>query len=187
MFSLLYPSEPAPLLGTMADNAEMMPVTEPGGIVVGRACRGFIHGGSLLLHPVVHLHIINRQSKIYLQRRGMDKELYPGLWDTAVGGHVDYGELLETALYREASEELSFSAFNPIYLKTYLWESSTEKELVNVFAAVGNFKIDVSNEEVSECRYWSMEEIVSSMGKGVFTPNFEHEFSMLSKTLLALL
>ena len=41
MFSLVYPSEPAPLLGTMVNNAEMMPVTEPGGLVVGRACRDF--------------------------------------------------------------------------------------------------------------------------------------------------
>lgn len=196
MFELIYPVDPAPLLPLPSSDkpglrptkgAEMLPVVEENGLVIGQTSRKMVHSGLKLLHPVVHLQILNRSGELFLQKRSMSKDLLPGMWDTAVGGHVDYGELLETALYREASEELSFSAFNPIYLKTYLWESSTEKELVNVFAAVGNFKIDVSNEEVSECRYWSMEEIASSIGAGVFTPNFEHEFSMLSKTLLALL
>ena len=118
----------------------------------------------------------------------MTKDLLPGRWDTAVGGHVDYGELIEGALYREAFEELGFSAFNPTWLKTYIWESSTEKELVNVFAAVGNFKIESFNlDEVADCRYWTMEEIFSSLGKGIFTPNFEHEFSEMKESLLALL
>ncbi len=196
MFELIYPVDPAPLLPLPSSEkpglrpmigAEMLPVVEENGLVIGQSSRMLVHSGLKLLHPVVHLHILNRSGELFLQKRSMSKKLLPGKWDTAVGGHVDYGELLEVALYREAFEELSFSAFNPIYLKTYLWESSTEKELVNVFATVGDFKINVSNEEVSECRYWSMEEIVSSLGKGVFTPNFEHEFSMMKETILALL
>lgn len=87
----------------------------------------------------------------------MNKDLLPGRWDTAVGGHVDYGESLETALFREASEELGLREFNPIYLRSYVWESQRERELVNVFAAVGNFRIDPCNEEVPEGRYWSFE------------------------------
>ena len=196
MFELIYPVDPAPLLPLPSSEkpglrpmigAEMLPVVEENGLVIGQSSRMLVHSGLKLLHPVVYLHILNRSGELFLQKRSMSKKLLPGKWDTAVGGHVDYGELLEVALYREAFEELSFSAFNPIYLKTYLWESSTEKELVNVFATVGDFKINVTNEEVSECRYWSMEEIVSSLGKGVFTPNFEHEFSMMKETILALL
>ena len=100
---------------------------------------------------------------------------------------MDYGELLEGAIFRESFEELGFRGFNPIYLKTYLWESPREKELVNVFAAVGNFKLAPSNDEVTEGRYWTMDEISASIGKGVFTPNFEQEFESIKDTLLALL
>jgi len=196
MFELVYPVDPAPLLPLPTAEkpgiqprvgAEMLPVVEENGLVIGQAPRKEIHSGSKLLHPVIHLHILNRSSELFLQKRSMKKDLLPGMWDTAVGGHVDYGELLEAALYREAFEELGFSAFNPIYLKTYVWEGVKEKELVNVFAAVGNFEINAVNEEVSECRYWTMEEIESSLGKGVFTPNFEHEFSIFKDSLLALL
>lgn len=165
----------------------MLPVIRENGIVYAQASRMYCHGGSFLLHPVVHLHIINRNAELYLQKRSMKKDLLPGRWDTAVGGHVDYGETLEEALYREASEELGFRDFNPIFLKSYIWESAREKELVSVFATVGNFTLKPDNDEVTEGRYWNMSEIESNLARGLFTPNFEQEFKSIKDTLLALL
>lgn len=165
----------------------MVPVVEENGLVIGQATRKTVHDGSKLMHPVVHLHIINREGCLYIQKRSMKKDLLPGLWDTAVGGHVDYGESLEEALYRESSEELGFREFNPVYLKSYVWESTREKELVNVFAAVGNFVLKPDLDEVSEGRYRDMAEIEANLGMGLFTPNFEQEFKSIKDTLLALL
>ena len=196
MFELIYPVDPAPVLpfptvdnpgGHPVQQGEMIPVVEETGLVIGQASRDSVHGEVKLLHPVVHLHIVNRNGELFLQKRSIKKKLLPGKWDTAVGGHVDYGELLEAALFREASEELQFEGFNPVYLKSYVWENSEEKELVNVFATVGNFELDPCNEEVTEGRYWSMEEIEAGLGKGIFTPNFEQEFSTTRHSLLALL
>ena len=42
-------------------------------------------------------------------------------------------------------------------------------------------------DEVDEGRWWPVEEIDSNLGKGIFTPNFESEFSMIRSALLALL
>lgn len=56
-----------------ADNREeLFPVVDAAGRVVGRATRGECHGGSMLLHPVVHLHLFNSRGELYLQnvRRG---------------------------------------------------------------------------------------------------------------------
>lgn len=196
MFDLVYPTGPAPVLplptvGNPGEldfsGQEMVPVVEPNGLVVGQSSRAYVHGGSFLLHPVVHLHIINRNSELYIQKRSMSKDLLPGKWDTAVGGHVDYGETLAESLFREASEELGLRDFNPIYLKSYVWESDREHELVNVFAAVGNFDIRPDNDEVDEGRYWRFDEIEANIGKDVFTPNFEREFVSVRGSLLALL
>lgn len=166
---------------------EMVPVVEENGLVIGQVTRQSVHDGSKLMHPVIHLHIINREGCLYIQKRSMKKDLLPGRWDTAVGGHVDYGETLEEALYREASEELGFRDFNPIFLKSYIWESAREKELVSVFATVGNFTLKPDNDEVTEGRYWNMSEIESNLARGLFTPNFEQEFKSIKDTLLALL
>lgn len=196
MFDLIYPVSPAPVMPLpSADNpgdrprptGEMVPVVEENGLVIGQATRQSVHDGSKLMHPVIHLHIINREGCLYIQKRSMKKDLLPGRWDTAVGGHVDYGETLEEALYREAYEELGFRDFNPIFLKSYIWESAREKELVSVFATVGNFTLKPDNDEVTEGRYWNMSEIESNLARGLFTPNFEQEFKSIKDTLLALL
>ena len=117
----------------------------------------------------------------------MRKDIQPGKWDTAVGGHVSYGEGILEAVFREASEELGLYEFNPIYLETYMFESEVEKEMVNIFAAVGSYELSPDLDEVDEGRWWTLEDIDSNLGKGVFTPNFESEFRMIRNALLALL
>ena len=117
----------------------------------------------------------------------MNKDIQPGKWDTAVGGHVSYGETILEAVYREADEELKLTDFHPIHIETYEFESSVEKEMVNVFAAVGSYDPKPDLDEVDEGRWWELADIDSSIDKGVFTPNFESEFQMIRSRLLALL
>jgi len=196
MVDLVYPSEPAPvyprpsvehpgLATAMAE--EMLPLIEPSGLVYGQASRAWCHSGARVLHPVVHLHLIDRLGRIYLQKRSMDKDLLPGYWDTAVGGHVTYGELAQEALYREAEEELGLTAFNPVFLESYVWETERDREFVFVFAAVGHPALKPHNEEVSEGRWWTQEDLSAAAGTDTLTPNFEAEFARIQQRLLALL
>ena len=184
---LVYPVSIAPLASAGKGAREMVPVVEPTGTVIGRASRTSCHSGTKLLHPVVHLHIINRFGQVYLQRRAATKSLLPLYWDTAVGGHVNYGEYLREALFREAAEELGFYDFNPVLLVTYIYESPIEKELVNTFATVGNFTLKPDGTEVCEGRWWTIAEIEAAFGKDILTPNFEYEFPKIKQSLLALL
>lgn len=184
------PAIPAPSAGTVLVRAaaqEWFPVVEPNGLVVGRSSRQYCHSGAKPLHPVIHVHIIDRYSRVYLQKRSVKKDIQPGKWDTAVGGHVTYGESIIESVYREASEELGLTEFNPTFLETYVFESEIERELVSVFAVVGTYKLHPDLDEVEEGRWWELADIDSNIGEGIFTPNFESEFRMIRSSLLALL
>ena len=144
------------------------------GKVIGSATRGECHNGSRLLHPVVHLHLFNTKGELYLQRRPLWKDIQPGKWDTAVGGHVDYGETIEEALLREVREEIGITDFVPEKMCHYLYDSVRERELVFVHRATYDGEVHPS-EETDGGRFWSIEEIRQNLGKGIFTPNFEME------------
>ena len=160
----------------MTDNKnEALPVVDADGNVIGSTTRGIAHGGSKLLHPVVHLHVFNDKNELYLQKRPAWKDIQPDKWDTACGGHIDFGEELHAALMREVREELGICNFKPQFIARYVFESSREKELVNVFATIYYGEIHPS-EELDGGRFWSADEIAESIGKGVFTPNFENEY-----------
>ncbi len=160
----------------MDNQQEIFPIVNEQGEVKGSATRGECHSGSKLLHPVVHLHVFNSRGEVYLQRRPDWKDIQPGKWDTAVGGHVDYGETPEEALLREVGEELGIKDFVPEFVDMYVFESQRERELVYVNRTTYDGPVCPSADELAGGRFWTMQEIGEAMGKGVLTPNFESEF-----------
>lgn len=160
------------------NNEEMFPVVDEDGNIIGAASRGECHSGSKLLHPVVHLHVFNSKGELYLQKRPEWKQIQPGKWDTAVGGHIDLGESVDIALKRETREEVGIEDFTPELLTHYVFESSCEKELVFVYKTTFDGEVHPS-EELDGGRFWTLEEIKANLGKDVFTPNFESEFKRL--------
>lgn len=166
-----------------SDNkAELFPIVDAEGNTIGCATRGECHDGSKLLHPVVHLHLFNSAGDIYLQQRPLWKEIQPGKWDTAVGGHVDYGESVADALLREVREEIGITDFTPVFLMCYQFESERERELVYVYKCVYEGEVKPSD-ELDGGRFWAISEVEHAIGKGVLTPNFEQEFRMIKGLL----
>lgn len=154
---------------------EWVPLMNEEGKMIGWAPRPLVHNGSLWLHPVVHLHVIN-DNKLLLQLRPKTKKIQPGKWDTAVGGHIALNEKIETALLREAWEEIGLREFEAQLVNQYVWKSNIEQEYVFSFVTNAQGPFNPKNiEEVDELRFWTKENLLNDIGKGVFTPNLEHE------------
>ncbi len=164
-------------------NEEWLPLVDEQGQITGKAPRSQCHLGEKLLHPVVHLHVINKNKAIFLQKRPMDKLVQPGKWDTAVGGHISFGEKLEDSLKREAWEEIGLKDFSARLVKTYRWETEIEAELVYVFVTYDFKNINIHSEEVEEGRFWTKNQVEKNTGKEIFTPNFEYEYKILKGIL----
>ena len=57
---------------------EWFDIVDPEGKVRGTAPRSLCHSRKGLLHPVVHLHLLNSQDRLFLQKRSLEKQIQPG-------------------------------------------------------------------------------------------------------------
>ncbi|MCR4769514.1 MAG: NUDIX domain-containing protein [Bacteroidaceae bacterium] len=163
---------------------ELLPRVDNNGKVIGVVKRGEAHCGTRILHPVVHLHLFNSKGELYLQLRPEWKPIQPNKWDTACGGHIEYGEEVEEALKREVSEELGLTSFLPKSITKYVFEGKIDKEFVHVFMAVYDGEVKPSATELAGGRFFSKQEIQEKLGTGFFTPNFEEEYNAFLKDIV---
>ena len=85
------------------------------------------------------------------------------------------GETPDEALRREVREELGVTEFTPERLTQYIFDSVRERELVYVNRTVYDGPVTPSD-ETDGGRFWTIGQILRTLGTGLFTPNFESEF-----------
>jgi isopentenyldiphosphate isomerase len=66
-----------------------------------------------LLHRAVHVLVYNRRGDLFLQKRSMLKDCFPGTWDSSASGHLDQGEEYDACAVRELKEEIGLSVSEP--------------------------------------------------------------------------
>lgn len=155
---------------------ELFDIVDENDHVTGTALRDEVHGNPSLIHRVAHVLVLDARGRLFLQRRARDKDVQPDKWDTSVGGHVDSGETYESAAIREMREELGIEGPRPERLYRYLHRNSYESEMVTTYRVFWNGPIETNPEEISEGRFWKLEEI-DTANPNLFTPNFLEELS----------
>lgn len=164
---------------------EYFPILDENGAIIGKATREHCHGGSFALHPVVHLHLFDSDGRLLLQKRAMNKQIQPGKWDTSVGGHISFGETVDTALVRECKEEIGFMPKKAQLIYKYRMKSSVEEEMVFTFSAVyDGEKIKAQKSEIDEVRFYTAKEITALIEAGETTENFVLEFQLLRQNMM---
>ena len=159
---------------------ELFEIVDGNGNVTGTAPRSECHGNPALTHRCAHVVVYHPDGRILLQKRSIDKDIQPGKWDTAVGGHLQVGEDFESGARREMNEELGLPPALPLkFLFDATIRNEIESENVRVFSAVSEGPFDFDRNEISEVRFWTVEELKASPDRDDFTPNLKAELKKL--------
>ena len=86
-------------------NEEIFDVVNERDEVIDRRPRSEVHARGLL-HRAVHVLVFNARDELFLQKRSMKKDCFPGTWDSSASGHLDRGEGYDACAVREVREEL---------------------------------------------------------------------------------
>jgi isopentenyldiphosphate isomerase len=57
--------------------------------------------------------VFNRRGELFLQKRSLRKDCFPGTWDSSASGHLDSGEDYDACAVRELREELGLAVSEP--------------------------------------------------------------------------
>ena len=126
-------------------------------------------------HRTAHVWVARKTDagyEILLQKRSMEKESFPGLFDTSSAGHIPAGEEPLPSALRELSEELGIQAepeqlvfagtFLIQYEKMFHGRLFKDNEVTSVF--VYSEPVDIrtlilQKSEVDEVRWFSLDEV----------------------------
>lgn len=128
-----------------------------------------------ILHRTAHVWVIrefNGKIQVLLQKRSMDKDSFPGLYDTSSAGHIPAGDEPLPSALRELEEELGISAtqdqltyagsFRIQYEKEFHGQMFRDNEVSWVYiyrepVDISQLKLQAS--EVDEVRWFELDEV----------------------------
>jgi isopentenyldiphosphate isomerase len=147
--------------------------------VVRKALRAVCHSDKLI-HRSVYIFLMNDSYEIFIQRRSMSKDMYPGYFTASATGHVDYGESYDEAAERELLEELGVDA--PLRrLCKFRSFSDVEKEISVLYVCFYEGVIKLDENEISGGNFMSIHDIrrLLESEKALFANGFRVSFKKL--------
>ena len=91
---------------------EILDVVSERDEVIGRERRSEVHRCGLR-HRAVHVLVFNTRGELFLQKRSLGKDTFPGAWDSSASGHLDAGEDYDACAVRELREEIGLGLAQP--------------------------------------------------------------------------
>jgi len=106
-----------------------------------------------LIHRASYILVFNEDGELFVQKRTMNKDMYPGYWDVAAGGVVLAGESYEQSARRELKEELGVSGLSLKYLFKQYYEDKNNRVWGKIFSCVHQGPFLLQEEEVEYGRF----------------------------------
>lgn len=127
--------------------------------IVGYKTRYECHHNKSLIHRAINIALFNSKGQIVLQKRSLQKDLYPGYYALSSTGHVSKGETYEEAAIRELKEEMGVSKINLKRIDTFLVPAKDETEMIALFTGVYDGDYLYPSDEVESIHYFFSSEL----------------------------
>lgn len=124
-----------------------------------------------LIHRACYILVFNPAGELFIQKRTMSKDIYPGYWDVAAGGVVLAGESYEAAAARELAEELGISGVPLEPLFTQYYEDENNRVWGRIFRCVAAGPFVLQAEEVESGQFLAPAAVLALSGTEPFTPD----------------
>jgi isopentenyldiphosphate isomerase len=116
---------------------EMIDIVDSNDIVIGSAPRKGIHE-TPKLHRAAHIFLFNSEGKLWLEKRAMHCDNYPGYYSSSAAGHISSGESYLEGASREAQEELGITGLELKLVHKFPVSKESINEFIMLYTAVSD-------------------------------------------------
>lgn len=124
-----------------------------------------------LSHRAAYILVFNSRGELFVQKRTMTKDIYPGYYDIAAGGVVLAGESYDQSAERELAEELGINGILLAPHFTFLHEDGSNLVWGRVYSCVYDGEITLQEEEIESGFFMTPDKVLELSRKESFTPD----------------
>jgi len=88
---------------------EQVVLLDDEGREIGTAPKSSVHGTDTALHLAFSCHVLDREGRVLVTRRALEKATWPGVWTNSFCGHPRPAEPVVAAVRRRAEYELGIT------------------------------------------------------------------------------
>jgi len=124
-----------------------------------------------LPHRAAYILVFNGEGRLFVQKRTMIKDIYPGYYDIAAGGVVLAGESYDESAERELFEELGIRNIPLTAHFEFRHEDDNNTVWGRVYSCIYNGAMTLQEEEVESGFFAKPEAILALSEREPFTPD----------------
>ena len=154
----------------MSSKNEIVQIVDENNMEIA-AVRRRIMRDQKLIHRASYILVFNREDELFIQRRTMNKDIYPGYWDVAAGGVVLASESYEDSAIRELEEELGIRVSRLENCFDHYHQDGDNKVWGRVYRCRHDGPFTLQQEEVEYGMFVSVRTVLLMSENEPFTPD----------------
>jgi isopentenyldiphosphate isomerase len=149
---------------------EIVAIVNEHNVVIGAAPRREMRAKNLP-HRSTYILVFNSRGELYVQKRTMSKDVFPGYYDPATGGVLLADETYEQGALRELEEEMGIREVPLTQLFDFYFADHRTRVWGRAFSCRYEGPLSLQAEEVESVSLMTIVDILDQTSTRLFTPD----------------